>query len=72
MKGGIVYSPKISEELIPKIYRIAKNRGMRMTTFVNEILNEAISKIEMSEVTSSDCCVKESNKDQQLSKQSYS
>jgi hypothetical protein len=35
-----MYSPKIKEELIPKIYRLAKARGIRMTTFVNEILSK--------------------------------
>jgi len=37
-----MYSPKIKEELIPKIYRLAKARGIRMTTFVNEILRKAL------------------------------
>jgi hypothetical protein len=37
-----MYSPKIKEELIPKIYRLAKARGIRMTTWVNEILRKAL------------------------------
>ena len=37
-----MYSPKIKEELIPKIYRLAKARGIRMTSLVNEILRKAL------------------------------
>jgi len=37
-----MYSPKIKLELIPKIYRLAKARGIRMTTWVNEILRKAL------------------------------
>ena len=38
-----MYSPKIREDLIPKIYHLAKAKGMRMTTFVNQILDEAVN-----------------------------
>jgi hypothetical protein len=41
-KEETMYSPKIKEELIPKIYRLAKVRGIRMTTLVNEILRKAL------------------------------
>ena len=41
-----MYSPKIKEELIPKIYRLAKARGIRMTTFVNEVLKNALNEEE--------------------------
>jgi hypothetical protein len=41
-----MYSPKIKDELIPKIYEIAKARGMRMTTLVNEILGKALNGME--------------------------
>jgi predicted DNA-binding protein len=41
-----MYSPKIKDELIPKIYQIAKAKGMRMTTLVNEILKKALEKME--------------------------
>lgn len=44
-----MYSPKIKEELIPKIYKIAKIRGIRMTTLVNEILAKALNKMEAKE-----------------------
>lgn len=37
-----MYSPKIQEELIPYIYRIAKHTGKPMTYFVNTILAKAI------------------------------
>jgi hypothetical protein len=38
-----VYSPKIREDLIPKIYHLAKAKGLSMTTLVNEILDEAVN-----------------------------
>jgi len=41
-----MYSPKIKEKLIPKIYKLAKVRGIRMTTLVNEILRKALNEIE--------------------------
>ena len=33
-----MYSPKIAEHLIPRIYRLARARGQHMTTLVNEAL----------------------------------
>jgi len=53
-----MYSPKIKEELIPKIYKIAKIRGIRMTTLVNEILGEALRKMEAKEFKSMDLKLK--------------
>jgi len=44
-----MYSPKIKEELIPKIYKISKIRGIRMTILVNEILAKALNKMEAKE-----------------------
>lgn len=41
-----MYSPKISEELIPALYRLAKKRGLRMTAFVNQIISREIRKEE--------------------------
>lgn len=41
-----MYSPKIKEELIPRIYEIAKAKGIRMTTLVNEILRKALNAME--------------------------
>jgi peptide subunit release factor RF-3 len=42
-----MYSPKISEDLIPKIYRVAKATRMPMTKLVNQILRETLDKIEV-------------------------
>ena len=44
-----MYSPKIKEGLIPKIYKISKIIGIRMTTLVNEILAKALNKMEAKE-----------------------
>jgi hypothetical protein len=38
-----MYSPKIREDLIPKIYRAAKKAEVPMTTWVNEAIEEALS-----------------------------
>jgi len=40
-----MYSPKIRDELIPKIYETARARGIRMTTLVNEIIEKALGEI---------------------------
>ncbi len=40
-----MYSPKIKPELIPRIYRIAKTRGVRMTTLVDGILRKALDEM---------------------------
>ena len=45
-----MYSPRISEKLIPKIYNVAKAKGIPMTRVVDEILNDALSKIEIETV----------------------
>ncbi|MCE1169385.1 MAG: hypothetical protein LWX70_14960 [Sphingobacteriia bacterium] len=37
-----MYSPKIIPELIPKLYRKAKERGIPMTRLVNEILSDKL------------------------------
>ncbi len=37
-----MYSPKIAEDLIPKIYRVAKAGGIKQTTLVNAILEQEI------------------------------
>ena len=43
-KGGIkMYSPKIREDLITKIYQKARAKGVRMTTLVNGILENALN-----------------------------
>jgi hypothetical protein len=43
----IMYSPKIKEEYIPIIYRIAKDRGIPMTHIVREALDEYLNKPKM-------------------------
>ena len=37
-----IYSPKIKEDLIPKLYRIAKKKGVPMTELVDGIIREAL------------------------------
>lgn len=39
-----MYSPKISEELIPDLYQIAKAEGTKMTKLVNRMLETEIKK----------------------------
>ena len=39
-----MYSPKIREDLIPKIYRAAKSTKVAMTEWVNRVIEEALSK----------------------------
>lgn len=38
-----MYSPKIREDLIPKIYQVAKARKVKMTTLVNQILEKVLN-----------------------------
>lgn len=38
-----VYSPKISEDLIPKLYRKAKLEGLPMTAVVDRIIRHALN-----------------------------
>lgn len=37
-----MYSPKIREDLITKLYEVAKKKGLPMTELVNHILREAL------------------------------
>ena len=39
-----MYSPKISEEHIPSLYRLAKTRKIRMTKLVNQIIRNYLIK----------------------------
>ena len=39
-----MYSPRISEVLIPGLYKIAKVQGIAMTTLVNRIISKEIQK----------------------------
>jgi len=38
-----MYSPKISERLIPSLYRLAKSREIPMTELVNEFIYDALA-----------------------------
>ena len=38
-----MYSPRISEQLIPQLYQLAKARRMPMTQLVNSIIREALT-----------------------------
>ncbi len=38
-----MYSPKIREDLIPKIYQVAKAKKVKMTTLVNQILEKVLN-----------------------------
>ena len=46
-----MYSPKIKEDLIPKIYQKAKAQGITMTNLVDNIIRNALNddKIEVKE-----------------------
>ncbi len=44
-----MYSPKIDEELIPRIYRLGKLKKIPMTRLVNEILQRRLSEMEEKE-----------------------
>ncbi len=44
-----MYSPKIDEDLIPRIYRLGKLKKMPMTRLVNEILQRRLSEMEEKE-----------------------
>lgn len=38
-----MYSPKIHDDLIPRIYQVAKRAKMPMTRWVNQILERALA-----------------------------
>ncbi len=42
-----MYSPKIKEDYIPELYKIAKARGLPMTHIVREALDEYLNKPEI-------------------------
>ena len=42
-----MYSPKISENLIPDLYKIAKAKGVPMTKLANDIISDAIRDIKV-------------------------
>ncbi len=40
-----MYSPKIREDLIPRVYRAAKAAGIRMTKWVNQAIEQALPEV---------------------------
>ncbi len=38
-----MYSPHIRDDLIPRVYRIAKATRVRMTTWVNRVIEQALA-----------------------------
>jgi hypothetical protein len=44
-----MYSPKIRDDLIPRIYREAKKAGVKMTVWVNAVIELALRKIDEAE-----------------------
>jgi len=42
-----MYSPKISEKLIPILYRIAKEKRVPMTTLVDSIIDSYLDRAEV-------------------------
>ena len=41
-----MYQPKIREDLIPRLYRMARARGIPMTRLVSELLEAALEQLE--------------------------
>ena len=41
-----MYSPKIGDDLIPQLYRLAKGLNMPMTRLVNALLAHGIARVE--------------------------
>lgn len=39
-----MYSPKIKEDHIPRLYRLAKSKKQRMTAIVNEAITQYLEK----------------------------
>ena len=44
-----MYSPRIRDELIPDIYRAAKALGIPMTTWVNQVIGQALAEFSESQ-----------------------
>jgi hypothetical protein len=51
-----MYSPKIDEELIPRLYRLRKLRKVPMTRLVNEILRSVLPGLEEEEEKKQPAC----------------
>jgi len=44
-----MYSPKIREDLVPRIYRAAKKSGVKMTVWVNAAVELVLNKADEAE-----------------------
>lgn len=44
-----MYSPKIAECLVPRLYRLGKARGVPMTRLVSEAIEQFLASVEASE-----------------------
>jgi len=57
-----MYSPKISEKLVPHLYQMAKEEGISMTVLVNRIIGNEIQKQKRKELNGGahDCFKRES------------
>ena len=49
-----MYSPKISEEVIPYLYQWAKSEGVSMTALVNRMIKNEVENNQRKEKTSND------------------
>jgi hypothetical protein len=45
-----MYSPKIREDLVPRIYREAKKSGVKMTVWVNAAIELVLNKTDEAEI----------------------
>jgi len=52
-----MYSPKIDEELIPRLYRLRKLKKIPMTRLVNEILRSVLPGLEEEEGKKEPACL---------------
>jgi len=58
-----MYQPKIKEELIPQLYRLAKARGVPMTRLVSDLLESALKHLEQGVETVNDSPAEEYSRD---------
>lgn len=50
-----MYSPKVSEALVPTLYRLAKERKMPMTRLVNGMIRDALVNMSQPVTADGDC-----------------
>ena len=51
-----MYSPKISKDLIPRLYCLAKEQNMAMTKLVNQIIGDYLDKMDMGKLAATIVC----------------